>query len=85
MIENLERRLRAVLSDLPDEDIHAVAAFAEFLVQRRHGHGATRELQLTEAEHADIVAALDRVASLTLEQGPPVSNRDHDQYLYGGA
>jgi len=41
-------------------------------------------VQLAERAHADIVAALDEVAGMTMEQGPPVSNRDHDRYLYGG-
>ena len=84
MIEDLEQRLRTVLSDLPPEDVHAVAAFADFLTQQRHTRRANRHLQLAEREHADIVAALDEVAGMTMEQGPPVSNRDHDRYLYGG-
>jgi hypothetical protein len=84
MIENLEQRLRTVLSDLPPEDVHAVAAFADFLTQRRHTRRTNRDLQLAEPEHAHILAALDEVASMTMEQGPPVSNRDHDKFLYGG-
>ena len=30
------------------------------------------------------MATLDGVAELSLKEGPPVSNREHDQYLYGG-
>jgi hypothetical protein len=84
MIGNLEERLRTVLSDLPPEDVHAVAAFADFLSQRRHARRANRCLQLAEQDHVDIIAALDEVAAMTMEQGPRVSNRDHDKYLYGG-
>ena len=84
MVENLEQRLRTVLSELPPEDVHAVAAFADFLTQRQRTRHANRNLQLAEREHADIVAALDEVAAMTPEHGPPVSNRDHDKYLYGG-
>lgn len=84
MIESLEQRLRTVLSDLPPEDVHAVAAFADFLTQRRHARRTSRDLQLAEREHAHILAALDEVAAMTLEEGPPVSNREHDRYLYGG-
>ena len=39
--------------------------------------------EISEAEHARIVSALEAVSALSLEKGPPVSNRDHDRYLYG--
>jgi len=42
------------------------------------------EVELSETEHAQILRRLDRVAALSLETGPSVSNRDHDRYLYGG-
>ena len=48
MIENLEQRLRTVLSDLPPENVHAVAAFADFLTQQRHTRRANRRVQLAE-------------------------------------
>jgi hypothetical protein len=84
MTESLEQRLRTVLSELPPEDVHAVAAFADFLTQRRHARHSSRDLQLAERERAHILAALDDVSAMTLEEGPPVSNREHDRYLYGG-
>jgi hypothetical protein len=40
--------------------------------------------KLSAEERKHIMAALDGVAELSLEEGPPVSNRGHDQYLYGG-
>lgn len=40
--------------------------------------------KLSPEERRRIVTALDGVAELSLREGPPVSNREHDQYLYGG-
>ena len=40
--------------------------------------------KLSPEERRRIVTALDGVAELSLIEGPPVSNREHDQYLYGG-
>ena len=42
------------------------------------------EAEISEAEHARILSALEAVSALSLEKGPPVTNRDHDRYLYGG-
>jgi len=39
--------------------------------------------EISSEERRRIVAALDQVAELSLKEGPPVSNRKHDQYLYG--
>jgi hypothetical protein len=40
--------------------------------------------KLSPEERRRIVATLDQVAELSLREGPPVSNREHDKYLYGG-
>jgi len=40
--------------------------------------------KLSFEERRRIMAVLDRVAELSLADGLPVSNRQHDQYLYGG-
>ena len=40
--------------------------------------------KLSPEERMRILTVLDRVAELSLKEGPPVSNREHDQYLYGG-
>jgi len=68
---------------MPAEDVHAVAAFAEFLANRRQSQDADGEKHVSEEEHARVLAALDAVTALSTEQGPPVSNRGHDQILYG--
>ena len=43
-----------------------------------------RPSKLSAAEKTRIIGILDGVAENSLKEGPPVSNRDHDQYLYGG-
>ena len=84
MEQALEQRLRDALGDWPPEDVYAIVAFAQFLSERRQAERATgAEVALTEAEHARILRVLDAVAALSAETGPPVSNRDHDRYLYG--
>lgn len=82
MAASLEERLRAVVVRLASREQEEVLDFAEFLAQRRAETAASAE-HLSEEEHARIVAALDEVAALSQEAGPPVSNRDHDAYLYG--
>ena len=39
--------------------------------------------KLSPEERKRIVAIMDSVAALSIEEGPPVSNRKHDQYLFG--
>jgi hypothetical protein len=83
MSETMKERLDEALSEMPSEDVHTLVAFAEFLAQRRCGPDGGAE-QLSEEQHARILTALDGVAALSIEEGPSVSNRDHDQCLYGG-
>jgi hypothetical protein len=84
MEPSLEQRLREVLSDLPSEDVYAIVAFAQFLSTRRQVEKETgEESELSEPEHTRILHVLDAVAELSTKTGPPVSNRDHDRYLYG--
>ena len=84
MEQALEQRLREVLGNLPPEDVYAIVAFAQFLLDRRQVERETLSHgKLSEAEHTRILRVLDGVAALSTETGPPVSNRDHDRYLYG--
>jgi hypothetical protein len=84
MEQSFEQRLREVLSDLPSEDVYAIVAFAQFLSKRRQVEKETgEESELSEAEHTRILHVLDAVAAFSTKTGPPVSNRDHDRYLYG--
>ena len=62
----------------------AIVAFAQFLSERRQGEReTTSQDELSATEHTRILHVLDAVAVLSSETGPPVSNRDHDRYLYG--
>jgi hypothetical protein len=85
MEQVLERQLHEVLAELSPEDIRAVVAFAQFLRDRyRAKEGDKIDAELSEVEHARVLSELEAVAALSAETGPPVSNRDHDRYLYGG-
>jgi len=84
MEQGMAQRLREVLEDLPAEDVHAIIAFAQFLSERRQVERETDSNDdLTEAEYATILHVLNAVADLSAETGSPVSNRDHDRFLYG--
>jgi hypothetical protein len=86
MEQPLVQRLREVLGDLPPEDVYAIIAFAQFLSERRQvERETTSKDELAEAEHTRVLRVLDAVAALSsaAETGSPVSNRDHDRYLYG--
>jgi hypothetical protein len=77
-----EQEIRKALSDLPPEDVEAVVSLVNSLCHKRTAVGPA-EAELSEAEHARILSVLNSVAALSLEEGPAVSNRDHDRYLYG--
>ena len=63
--------------DIPVGEVRLVILFPDDLRQNF--------LQkLSPEERRRIVTALDGVAELSVREGPPVSNREHDQYLYGG-
>jgi hypothetical protein len=42
------------------------------------------ETELSGIEHTRILSVLDAVATLSERISQPVSNRNHDHYLYGG-
>ncbi len=85
MEPTLEQRLREVLVEFPPEDVRTIVTFAQFLWSRHQAEGrpVAAEAELSEAEHNRILQVLDAVATLSVETGPPVSNREHDRYLYG--
>jgi hypothetical protein len=84
MQQALEQRLHKILGDWPPEDLYVIVAFAQFLLDHRQVERETLSHgKLSEAEHTRILHVLDGVAALSAETGPPVSNRDHDRYLYG--
>jgi hypothetical protein len=79
-----EQEIRKALSDLPPEDVEAVVTLVKSLCQKRRAAAVSAEADLSEAEHARILGVLDSVAALSLAEGPAVSNRGHDRYLYDG-
>ena len=82
MATPIRTRLQAVLAELDAGTQSEVLDFAEFLAHKKAKHSAEGE-RLSEEEHARILTALDAVSALSQENGPPVSNRDHDAHLYG--
>ena len=82
MIAGPEDRLRVALAKLASHEQEAVLDFAEFLAQRR-AETMTPMERVSEEDHTRIIAALDAAAALSQEAEPLVSNRDHDDYLYG--
>ena len=62
--------------DVVPGEVRLVILFPED-IQQEHPQ------KLSPEERKRIVAILDSVAELSLKEGPPVSNRKHDQYLFG--
>ena len=77
-----EQEIRKALRELPPEDVESVLTLVNSLCQKRAA-AVSAEAQLSDEEHGRILSVLDAVADLSLKQGPAVSNRDHDRYLYG--
>ena len=63
--------------DIPPGKVRLVILFPEDIRQE-----TPREL--SPEEKSRIITILDQVADLSSKEGPPISNRDHDRYLYGG-
>lgn len=78
-----EQEIRKALRELPPEDVESVVTLVNSLCQKRAAAMVSAEAQLSDQEHGRILSVLDAVADLSLEQGPAVSNRDHDRDLYG--
>jgi hypothetical protein len=60
-----------------------VLDFVDSIWRQHRGLKSAKEAEISKAEHARILRVLNGVAALSVETGPPVSNRDHDRYLYG--
>jgi hypothetical protein len=73
-----EQKIRRALSDLPPEDVEAVVSLVNSLCQKRAAKLTSKEAELSDAEHARILGLLDSVGALSLQEGPAVSNRDHE-------
>jgi hypothetical protein len=66
-----------------DEPIDAPAGEVRLVILYPEDIHQDRPKKLSHAERKRIVSILDSVAELSSKKGPPVSNRNHDQYLYG--
>lgn len=66
-----------------DEPINAPAGEVRLVILYPEDVSQTRPKKLSASERKRIVSTMDSVAALSSKKGPPVSNRNHDQYLYG--
>ena len=80
---SIEKSVLEKLRKLPLEKQKEVLDFVDSISQRHRSLKTEKEAEVSKAEHARIVRVLDSVAELSVETGPSVSNRDHDDYLYG--
>jgi hypothetical protein len=78
-----EQEIRKALSEFPPDDVEAVVTLVKSICQKRAAESASPATELSDAEHARVLNVLDSIAALSLEKGPAVSNRAHDDYLYG--
>ena len=75
ILSNGTIQLDEPIDEVPGE-VRLVILFPEDIHQ-------DRPKKLSPAERKRIVSIMDSVAALSIKKGPPVSNRNHDQYLYG--
>lgn len=62
--------------DVAPGEVRLVILFPED-IQREHPK------KLSPEERKRIIAIMDSVTEISSKKGPPVSNRKHDQYLFG--
>ena len=80
---SIEKSVLEKLLKLPLEKQKEVLDFVDSIWRKHRDVETEKEAEISKGEHARILAVLDAVAALSVETGPPVSNRDHDRYLYG--
>jgi hypothetical protein len=78
-----EQEIRKALSGFPPEDVEAVVTLVKSICQKRSAEAGPSAVEMSDAEHTRILSVLDSIAALSSEKGHAVSNRDHDDYLYG--
>jgi len=66
-----------------DEPINAPVGEVRLVILYPEDINQDRPKKLSPAERKRIMSIMDSVAELSLKKGPPVSNRKHDQYLFG--
>jgi hypothetical protein len=80
---SIEKSVLEKFLQLPLEKQKEVLEFVESIWQKFRG-SKKEESEISKSEHERILRVLDGVSALSVETGPPVSNRDHDSHLYGG-
>jgi adenine-specific DNA methylase len=83
MTMSIEKSVLEKFLQLPLEKQKEVLEFVESIWQKFRG-SKKEESEISKSEHERILRVLDGVSALSVETGPPVSNRDHDSHLYGG-
>lgn len=78
---SIEKSVLEKLLNLPVEKQKEVLDFVDSIWRQHRGLKSAKEAEISKAEHARILRVLNGVAALSVETGPPVSNRDHDRYL----
>ena len=66
-----------------DEPIDVVPGEVRLVILYPEDINQDRPKKLSPAERKRILSIMDSVAALSIKKGPPVSNRKHDQYLFG--
>jgi hypothetical protein len=77
----IDKSILDKLSGLSMEEQKEVVEYIESVCRKRDARKRCQDRELSAAEHARVVDALDEVAALSIETGPPASNRDHDRHL----
>ena len=81
---SIEKSVLEKLLKLPLEKQKQVLEFVDSIWRKHRDLKSKGESEISKAEHARVLRVLDGVTSLSVDTGPPVSNRHHDSYLYGG-
>ncbi len=66
-----------------DEPVNAPTGEVRLVILYPEDVRQTRPKKLSPAQRKRIMSIMDSVAALSSKKGPPVGNRNHDQYLYG--
>lgn len=80
---SIEKSVLEKLLKLPLEKQKEVLDFVDSIWRKHSDLKKEEDAEISKAEHARILRVLDSVTALSVETGPPVSNRDHDRHLYG--
>ena len=78
---SIEKSVLEKLLKLPVDKQKEVLEFLDAIWRKHRDIKNEGVSEMSQAEQARILRVLDPVSVLSVETGPPVSNRDHDRYL----